>query len=198
MNDFIKSISDAKFSIERKSFVFLFKYILRIFYYRNWLYKKYRADWTFKFNGDKYKYFYHPYNVTWETERAIEIPIIKKFIDKYKNKQILELGNVISHYFSIEHEIVDKYEIRTGIINKDILDYQTNKRYDLIFSISTLEHIGYDEEPRAPIKPLTTIKKLKSLKKSDGKIVITFPIGYNPYLDLLVKNRKIQFDKIFF
>jgi hypothetical protein len=198
MKEFIESITDAKFSIERQSPIFLLKYLLKIFYYRNWLFKKHRINWEFEFNGNNFKYFHHPYNVTWETERAIEIPIIKKYIDRYKNKQILELGNVISHYYSIDHDIIDKYEIKPEIINKDILNYQTDKTYDLIFSISTLEHIGYDEEPRAPIKPLTTIRKLKSLKKSDGKIVITFPIGYNPYLDLLVKYKKIPFDKLFF
>ena len=34
------------------------------------------------------------------------------------------------------------------MINQDVVDFKTNEKYDLIVSISTLEHVGWDEEPR--------------------------------------------------
>ncbi|TFF88341.1 MAG: hypothetical protein EU549_03210 [Promethearchaeota archaeon] len=198
MSDLIKSLKDAKFSRERQSIKFILSYILKIFLYRNWLYKKYRKDWKFIFKGEKYRYFHHLYNMTWENERAVELPIIKSILTRYKGRNILELGNVLSHYFNINHDIIDKYENRPGIINKDIISFDTNKKYDLIISISTLEHIGYDEYPRDPSKIAKTIKKLRDLKKENGEIVITFPTGYNPYLDSFIKSKKIQFDEIYY
>ena len=69
-------------------------------------------------------------------------------------KKILEVGNILSHYFSVNHDIVDKYEKDVDVINQDIIDYHPNKKYDLIVSISSLEHVGEDETPREPKKIL--------------------------------------------
>ena len=55
-------------------------------------------------------------------------------------------------YYKFEHDIVDKYEKKKGIINQDIVDYKPDKKYDLIISISTLEHVGWDETPRENYK----------------------------------------------
>jgi hypothetical protein len=63
---------------------------------------------TFIFNGQKYYYFYHRHNVVWKNERTVEIPIIWPVIKKNSHKNILEVGNVLSHYFSISHDVLDK------------------------------------------------------------------------------------------
>jgi hypothetical protein len=62
------------------------------------------------FNGECYQYFYHWFNTTFKNERTIEIPIVCKFINESKNLEILEIGNVLSHYFEFKHDVVDKYE----------------------------------------------------------------------------------------
>src|SRR3989344_2958190 len=69
-----------------------------------------RPTKTFTFQGSKYNYFFHKYNVAWRNERTVEIPIIKRVVDRFKGKKILEVGNVLSHYFTVRHDIVDKYE----------------------------------------------------------------------------------------
>jgi hypothetical protein len=99
----------------------------------------------FSFNGQKYAYFIHEYNTTYKNERAVEIPIFKNILDANSNKKILEIGNVLSHYFKINHKVVDKYEKSPGVINKDALTYQSKNKYDLILAISTFEHIGFDD-----------------------------------------------------
>lgn len=152
----------------------------------------------FRFQDSTYNYFFHQYNFTWNNERAIEVPIIWQKIKENREKEILEVGNVCSHYFSVKHDVLDKYEIGKGVINKDILDFQTQKKYDLIVSISTIEHMGLDEEKKDSFKIIKVIKKLKELLKSNGKIIITFPIGYNSSLDFLVMRRKIKFSKTYF
>jgi hypothetical protein len=57
----------------------------------------------------------------------------------------------------------------------------------LIVSISTLEHVGWDEEDKNPVKVLQAIEILKSLLAPLGKIVVTLPLGYNPIIDDYLK-----------
>lgn len=77
------------------------------------------------------------------------------------------------------------------------------KKYDLIISISTLEHVGWDENPsdhrvlHEPEKIIRAIDNVKGLLNLNGKIVVTLPLGYNPYLDKLLKSGKIKFDSRF-
>ena len=160
-----------------------------------WFYTKFKSSRTFTFQGNKYRYFYHNYSITWDNERSVEIPIIWKIIKKYESKKILEIGNVLSHFFHINHDIVDKYEKGKGVINQDVIDYRPNKKYELIISISTLEHVGWDEIPRDPLKILKAIENLKNLLKPRGKIVITLPVGHSSILDNLLDINKLNFTK---
>ena len=105
-------------------------------------------------------------------------------------------GNVLSHHVKLEHDILDKYETGKGVINKDIVDFKSEKRYDLIISISTLEHVGWDEKPRDDTKIPRAIDNMRTLISSGGgTIMITVPLGYNPTLDKLLKDGSIQFSK---
>jgi SAM-dependent methyltransferase len=151
----------------------------------------------FKFQNRNYKYFCHSYNETWQNERAVEIPIIWNIV-KWQKDNILEIGNVLSHYFTLPHDILDKYEKANGLVNEDVVDFRTPKRYDLIVSISTLEHVGWDESPKDDKKFLVAIDNLKRLLNPKGKIVVSVPIGYNPYLDNFLKENKTGFTSRFY
>jgi len=161
-------------------------------------YKYFKALKTFYFNGKKYKYFCYPYNATWRNERAIEIPIIRNFMKKYKGKNILEVGNVLSHYFSVDYDILDKYEKANGIINQDIVDFKPNKKYDLMVTISTLEHVGFDEPKKDSKKVLKAIKNLKKCLNNGGKIIVTIPLGYNPKMDEFLAKNNMGFNEKFY
>jgi hypothetical protein len=162
----------------------------------------------FTFNGKTYEYFVALYNTTFQNERAVEIPVILKYIDDYKNKKILEIGNVLSHYLNFNHDIIDKYEKANGVINCDIVDFNPSVRYDLIISISTFEHIGFDEASRYSQDRmlnvqqkilLEAIEKTKGLLEVDGLFVFTVPLGYNFFLDSQIKHRKLELtDMLFF
>lgn len=150
---------------------------------------------AFRFQQATYCYFLSPYNFTWENERIIEVPIIWRLVNEGEEKKILEVGNVLSHYFRINHDVVDKYEKTGRVINEDITYFQPNHKYDLIVSISTFEHIGFDEDPRDTGKILVAIKNIRNLLALGGRAVITLPLGYHPELDDLLKEEKIQFDE---
>jgi hypothetical protein len=151
---------------------------------------------TFFVRGNTYHYFDSFGNNTWHNERSVEIPIVLEMVRKYHGRNILEIGNVLSNHFKFEHDILDKYEIAKGVISKDVVDFKSDKKYDLIVSISTLEHVGWDENPRDDMKILRAIENLKTLIASGGgTIIITLPLGYNSALDKLMKDGVIRFTK---
>ncbi len=152
---------------------------------------------TFKFQGNDFKYFYHWYNTTWNNERTVEIPIVCQMIND-TNENFLEIGNVLSHYFNIDHYIVDKYEKGKGVINEDVVDFQTSKIYKLIVSISTLEHVGGDEKPRDPEKIFEAIHNLKRHLAPEGKLIVTIPLGHNNILDSYLESGKIKFTENYY
>lgn len=151
----------------------------------------------FIFDGKGYFLFYNNYNITWINERCVEIPVIMGCILN-QNKRILEVGNVLSHYFNVRWDILDKYERGKGVINKDILQYFPKEKYDLIISISTFEHIGYDDE-KTEGSEKKILKVIDHLKKNclnkRGKIIFTIPIGYNSELDEMIKTEGIDIQK---
>jgi hypothetical protein len=153
---------------------------------------------SFTFNGRKYIYFEHPYNGTWMNERSIEIPLMWEQVTSCLPDTVLEVGNVLSHYFEIKHLVVDKYEHRQGVINDDIVNVEFSKEFDCIISISTLEHIGWDEVPRVPGKHIQAIEKMKQLLSANGKLIATIPLGYNPHFDQDILNEKLGCYQVFY
>lgn len=156
---------------------------------------------SFEFQGRSFPCFYHRYNMTWAGERCIEIPIAKSYLEQHAGQSVLEVGNVLSHYFPVSHDVLDKFERGPGIINEDIIGFSPAKQYDLIFSISTFEHIGFDDEAEGSSgekiqRAITACTK--RLLKSGGKFVLTVPIGYNPDLDRLIKCGELKTTREFY
>lgn len=158
--------------------------------------RRYKSKKTFRFNKNSYYYLVDKYNFSWKNERTVEIPIAWQEIKKIKNNNILEVGNVLSHYFNVNYDIIDKYEINSKVKNIDVVDYNPRKKYDLIISISTLEHVGWEENPKEPLKIIPAIKKLKKLLTKNGQLFITLPVGYtNPSLNKLILEQKLNLSK---
>jgi len=149
---------------------------------------------VFTFQGETYSYFHHPYNTA--GERTVEVPIAKKLLDEYAGRRVLEVGNVLSHYYPVSHDVVDKYEVADGVINEDIIDFKPQRKYDLILCISTLEHIGHDESPQDDQKAYHAYGKIKQLLAHGGRAFISWPLGYNPYLDNAFKLGWIKFNNV--
>jgi len=153
----------------------------------------------FEVDGKRYHYFINHYNAV-TTERVVEVPFVIDFLkkNKYEDKKVLEVGNVLSHYFKFKHKIVDKYEKETYVDNVDIVDFNPSEKYDIIISISTVEHIGYDEPIKEVGKSKRAIQKIIDLLNNNGIALITVPLGYNPEIDSIVRNKEIEFSKRYF
>jgi hypothetical protein len=162
----------------------------------------FRSFKTFTLQGSKHRYFLHKYHTTWSNERCVEIPIVRKVLAENQGKEVLEVGNVLSYYFPVKHDVVDKYEVFDRVINQDVVDFRPSKRYDLIVSISTMEHVGWDEDPRdhskilgEPVKILRALDNLQECLAAGGIMVITFPVGYNSQLDKSLAEGRVGFTK---
>ncbi len=160
----------------------------------------------FKFNGKEYKYYIH--KSSWATERIIEIPIILKYINENRDKRILELGNVLFQFVIPTWDIVDKYEKHKGVINEDIIDFKPKIKYDLIVSISTIEHIGFNEDVGAGEKPENhtdndkTMDVVNNLIQNclniNGLLILTAPLGYNKEMDKRLFETNLGLNEVYF
>lgn len=138
----------------------------------------------FAFAGRDYPYFIRRHNTTFRNERAVEIPICLDWVERYKGLDILEVGNVLSHYVRAGWTILDKFEKGPGIVNADVVDFAPDRRFDLVVSISTFEHVGKDEEDRDAGKASRAIALVaERCLKPGGRFVFTVPIGDNLALD---------------
>jgi hypothetical protein len=151
---------------------------------------------TFLFDGDPYAYLRHPYNWTWLNERAVEVPLAAAVLADSNADRVLEIGNVLGHYQPVGHTVVDKYERAPGVLNLDVAELDLPGPYDLILAVSTLEHVGLDEETKDPDKPARAIARLTSLLAPGGRLWCTFPVGYNDALDRQLRAGELGFTRL--
>lgn len=138
----------------------------------------------FSVGGRTLEYAVHPYNETWRNERAVELPLAFDWLDRRPSGPVLEIGNVLGHYRPrLDHTVVDLYEPAAGVVNVDALDFAPAERFRSIVTVSTLEHVGFDEDDQDPDKTRRLVEHLATLLTEDGEMMVTFPMGYNRYLD---------------
>jgi len=150
------------------------------------LYFRMTPSGSFEYCGHRLKYFRHTYNLAYQNERKIEIPVAEWFLRAQRQgARILEVGNVLRNYgFRQQRDILDKYDSSPGLINEDVINFAPREKYDAIISISTLEHVGWDEAERDPGKIPVAIKNLRDhCMRSGGVMLVTLPLGYNQYFD---------------
>lgn len=141
------------------------------------------------------------------TERDIEVPYIYNYLLDYimthHNPKILEIGNVCSNHFNVYslggeylYDIIDLYEVNGLCINEDIRYYRSDILYDLIISISTLEHIGeVEKDSRYGI--IDALLNIKGLLVSGGICIFTVPVNYQKEMDFILDQITI-FDRVIF
>lgn len=151
---------------------------------------------TFRFEGEDIPYVRSTYNRTWATERCVEIAIARRELAANQGKRVLEVGNVLYHYGDRGHVVVDKYERGEGVRNIDIVELGSEERYDLILTISTMEHVGWDETPREPEKFMVAYNRLLDALAPGGKLVVLVPVDWSEWLDAQLAADSIPADRI--
>ncbi len=161
------------------------------------------APRTFCVNGVHHACFYHRYNATWCNERCVEVPLARAFLAAVAPSAVLEIGHVLSHYAALSHTVVDKHEHAPGVINGDVRDYRPGRTFDRIVSISTFEHIGFDDEAGASDDGgdhaiAQAIAATRALLAPGGVFWMSAPLGYNPALDALIERGELGAQRILF
>ncbi|MCP3423561.1 class I SAM-dependent methyltransferase [Nocardioides pinisoli] len=142
----------------------------------------------FEWDGRRLPYFVHHYHYTWLNERAVEVAMALDLLERHAGASVLEVGNVLSHYAPVGHTVVDKYERAPGVLNEDVADLDLGREFDLVLAISTLEHVGLDEDVRDDDKPLRAIERLRAHVAPGGRLWVTHPVGYNAALDARLRD----------
>ncbi len=151
---------------------------------------------TYKVGDHQYTVLWSLVNRTWRNERAAELPIALSLLDGFSPDRVLEVGNVLSWYGRVGHLIVDKYERGGNVLNVDVVDIDLPRSFDLILSVSTLEHVGWDEKPRDPDKLVRALAAMRRHLSSDGTLFVTLPVGWNPNVNRLLEEGRLDFDEL--
>lgn len=157
---------------------------------------RYPTPGEFELDGRAVPYWNHRYNHTWLNERAVEVALGREQLRLAGDGAVLEVGHVLGHYEPARHLVVDKYERAPGVLNVDVADLRTEQSFDLVISISTLEHVGLDEAVLDATKPGRAIEMLKGLLAPGGRLWVTVPVGYNPDLDALLRDGSLGFTSL--
>ena len=148
-----------------------------------------------EYRGAPLPLVYARHNVTWANERCVELALARALMAAVRHERLLEVGHVTPHYFQGDHLVVDKYE--PGSLQVDILDFESPERFDLILSVSTFEHIAFDEPGAPPATDAVAAKvgaaldRCRSLLAPGGLLAITVPLGYNPALDAMIAHDEL-------
>jgi hypothetical protein len=136
----------------------------------------------FTYWGRALEYYDAAYNDTRKNERAVELPIASDWLNGRDKFAGLEVGNVTAHYGAWHaSRIVDRYEPGDGVDNCDVFDIAGP--FDWILSISTLEHVRWDEPDTDPFGSVNAICHLRKQLAPHGEMLVTVPMGHHPYLD---------------
>lgn len=152
---------------------------------------------SFNLAGKKYDYFINKDNSVY-TERVVELAYILEYFKLQKHKNILEIGNVLSKYVKTSHIVLDKYEKGENIINEDAAFFNPGNKFSIIISISTFEHIGFDEPVFESGKIKKSLNNVINLLEENGELVITVPLGYNKEIEEIIQMQEISFSKVYF
>lgn len=135
----------------------------------------------FTFQGHTFEYFDHPHNRTRINERAVELPLVKYFLDQYPGQSTVEIGAVSPYYFEGKHQIYDLTDDHPRSQKKDAL---TVSVYDqALLSCSTLEHIGRADAFNSLDDRTIAPRLLQKWLDISGPYLITWPLGYHIELD---------------
>jgi len=136
---------------------------------------------TFTFRGTEYKT-----RADAPLARMVELPVAQRWLGGQQGK-VLEVGNVLAHWGSLGHDVLDKYERHSAVTyREDIATWRPMHKYEAIVCISTIEHVG--EKSSQNWKPLVAVyNMLLYCLKPKGQLLLTFPWRRREAIDAFVE-----------
>lgn len=122
------------------------------------------------------------HNSAGQNERSIEVPLGQAFAEAHAN--MVEIGAVLPYYSSVDHPVVDETD-HAATIKQDVQGWDGLKGKSVL-SISTLEHMGTGKYGGV-VNKYVPKEFLQRILDEAKDYLITAPIGYNEYVDHLIK-----------
>jgi hypothetical protein len=126
----------------------------------------------------------------YHNERDVEIPLLKNFLTKYDGNysSVLEVGCAFAGYTPDVRLLIGEYHgidiiydsAVSASLDKYIISdflYEELPAYDLIFSVSVLEHIGVEYTPTKLHRELQMFAIEKMIRLARMAVFLTFPYG---------------------
>lgn len=154
---------------------------------------------SFKFGSANVKFYLNGKNINFPpfrmTERSIELALADMFISQYRYEDLIEVGAVSPYYWPRRIKtIVDPYDTHPLVTHRE--DWITHQgKYNAILSISTFEHIGLSDYGLVGDLEKSDIA-LSKLISSASDFLVTWPAGYNNYLDQSVLKKIPTWPKV--
>ena len=78
---------------------------------------------AFEYQGDRLTYQVEGGNKPYDNERAIELAIAERVLEAHGDPStVIEVGNVLGHYFPTNHAVIDKFEHHRKVTwNEDVV-----------------------------------------------------------------------------
>jgi hypothetical protein len=125
------------------------------------------------------------------TERRIELPLVKLFLELYNNKKdLVEIGCVTPYFLETTHKVYDLKDNHNKCIHKNASEINLNNLY--LLSISTVEHFDVGDYNIKQSDFLDPYDWIINCTNNTNKYLITFPIGFNIKLDNRILNSNIN------
>jgi hypothetical protein len=154
---------------------------------------------NFDFNNQKIAHYLRGKNINFPpfrmTERSIELALADDFISQYEYGEVAEVGAVTPYYWPNRVKtVIDPYDKHQLVTHKE--DWLLHKNdYRSIVSISTFEHIGLADYG-LDLNLQNNAKAIEKLINSHSDFLVTWPGGYNKFLDENVINKSREFKSI--
>lgn len=151
---------------------------------------------TFAYWDVELRYCRAPYNNAGLNERAVEVPIAQWFVGQQQiGTAGLEVGAVLQHYTPAGWTVLDRYE-PGAMLNVDVFDHHGT--YDWIVSISTLEHVRWDEPGlgRCSDGSMKALAHLHSLLRPGGQMLVTTPFGWQVFWDSAILDGRLPVEPV--
>lgn len=143
----------------------------------------------FIFKGRRFDYWDSPNQPP--SERRVEIPLARHVLSTWSPEETIEVGAVMCYQLPLltgrpcPHKTVDLYDPDPRIEHIDACSLEYKGRN--VCSVSTLEHFGLADYGAADLNPHKGINCLKRIVEQAKEYFITIPVGYNPTLDIYIK-----------
>ena len=132
-------------------------------------------------------------------ERAVEVAFGVRYIEEVSGKgDLIEVGGVMPGYVKCDHTVIDPRGGK-GVVKAFAQDCDFTDKH--VLSISTIEHIGKRKLSRPNWRPYgfdqpesLGFEILNRIYERSKSCLISWPIGYNEYLDKKTKDNLNKFD----